>query len=968
MDDLQAFAGELEEVAMQLSLYQERVPEAFTNSAAASLLVADIQAEYQHLIMAASLYNLPALGSLATYIDTLLDQYREALPEAGVELLQAGLLTEWLELGSISLREAAADEYLPALHQALTHEAWPEPLPNSLIEEFLIALRQLGQPVSPALALPTFPELPQPSIAAPTVVSTLAPPRASLADPNNPLRWSSDTHPELLQAYLQETPHQVEQACDLIQRIAKQQADPEQKRHAARLAHTIKGSSAVLGIQPLVQFTHRLEDLLDLAINPWLPHGLEEILSAAADHLANLFDNLTSQGAMPEQHEHLVTLLGEWIERIKTTSAPTTPLPVQGSTPTPVIEDADTQPLPLLPDFITVGDYSGASADTTPANSSTHINVPVEVLQSLLNLAGETITCNTRLQAQIQAAEGQLKQTTQHDQRIQRLFDELEDSIENQAHTNQLATNPAETDELVLEHYHALYSTYSLLAESLLDTRELNRQLRQTTREMHEQIQRQKHWQHELSSKLLGTRLVSVKSLVNRLERAVRETCRSTGKKARIAVVGTELQLDTDVLQALQAPLLHMVRNAIDHGIETPEQRSAQGKAAEGLLELRFTRHQGHIRITLTDDGAGLHLEAIRARAEEQGLISPEQILSEQATMQLILLPGFSTRTTVSETSGRGVGMDVVHHTVTQLRGQLRLDSQPNQGMSIRIEIPLTLVTTQALVARAGEHWVAIPADTITQVVQIESRAQSEQNGQWMADYEGALLPIYTLATLLEWTSHNFYQVGTNQSFLLIDTGDEKLLICADEMATVQDIVVKSLSPWYNLSRFVYGASILSNGHLVPVLDLQRLLTVDFLPQRRYQRTRSTLTPTTARQHTTLLVVDDSLSNRKAMTQILEPLGYHVLTARDGYNGLEILRQEPVDLVLTDLEMPNMNGLELTHALRVWPEKQALPVIMLTSRSTQKHRQMAIEAGVNAYLTKPVDPTTLRSQLDALLA
>jgi chemosensory pili system protein ChpA (sensor histidine kinase/response regulator) len=632
-----------------------------------------------------------------------------------------------------------------------------------------------------------------------------------------------------------------------------------------------------------------------------------------------------------------------------------------------LVENAQTaSTLPLLPDFITVGDASIEPTAATGAGS-THISVPIDVLQSLLNLTGEIITCNTRLQGQIQQAETNIRQTLQHDERIQRLFEELEDSIEQQSTHSQLAGVDNEADELVLEHYHALHSTYGLLAESLMDTRELNRHLRTTMRDMHEQIQRQKHWQQELSTKLLGTRLVSVNSLVSRLERAVRETCRSTGKQARIEVLGTELLLDTDVVQTLQAPLLHMVRNAIDHGIEAPDVRQQLGKPITGTLELQFARYQGRIRITLMDDGAGLDLAAIRARAEAQGLINADQALSEQATMQLILLPGFSTRTTVSETSGRGVGMDVVHHAVTQLRGQLRLDSQLGKSTSIRIEVPLTLVTTQALVARAGEHWVAIPADTISQVIQIDEQNQFEREGHWYAKHLDQILPIYTLSTLLDWEGATFNLMGSTQSLLLVDTGDEKLFIQADEVSTVQDIVVKSLAPWYNLSRFVYGASILPNGTLVPVLDLQRLLTVDFLPQRRYQRSRFQKTAV-ARQQRTLLVVDDSLSNRKAMTQMLEPLGYHVLTARDGYNGLEILRQELVDLVLTDLEMPNMNGLELTQALRIWPEKQSLPVIMLTSRSTQKHRQMALDAGVNAYLTKPVDYATLQTQLNALLA
>lgn len=935
MNDASAFADLLENIALQLSSID---PLAETPEAIAATATRVIS-EYQHLSTSASQSGQEAVQNVAEWIHGMLASFQESLPEAILELLQGGQLFGWIELTAVALREPEDPSHLPAIAAELMSEAWPEPPPPEMLEHLLVNLR----------------------VSSPQVVDTVQP---EVKAERNPLAWAADIHPELLEAYLQETPGQIAETARLIHLISQGDSTAEQRRHAARLAHTVKGASGVVGVQAIASFTHRLEDILEFDIAKHLPDGLNRTLAASADCLETLFEHLQEGKALPDEYAPLLAEMDTWEQRLTETASELPPL-------TPIV----------LPDFITQSGLQSELLDdandaeelpTTelPRSSSNHLSVPLETVQSLLNLAGELITSTSQIaeQAQLTLAFG--KQLQQQDEHIRQMLDELSETIDQQsnhlpqhsAHKALAANTAADNfDQLELEAYNDLQSASSLLTESIADNRELTRNLQQQIRQISEQVYQQQRLQRQLSETILRTRLIPVQSLTARLERTVRETCRRTDKQANISIIGQHLQIDTDILQGLTPPLLHMLRNAVDHGIESPDKRQAAGKPTEGNITLHFEQKGNQIHLTLRDDGQGLDTERLRTRAIERGLLKPDAKLSEEDTLRLILQPGFTTRDEVSDISGRGVGMDVVQTAVENLQGLLRISSKLGQGTTIHIQVPLTLIATNALLVRTGGNLVAIPGSTIQQLLYVAANEHRIEGEHWSIPYQNKSLEVLPLARLLGWQA-NPPDLSKGHSLLIVSSEQQYYALYVDEILQTRDIVVKSLAPWLNPAQGVSGACILANGAVAPVLDLLRMLRQLESGLLTLDTTRTVKTDKTL-QRSRILVVDDSLSNRKSLSLMLEQMGYQAVTAVDGLDALQQLHEHPIELILTDLEMPRMNGLEMTQAIRIWPEKRHLPIIMITSRSTKKHRQMAQQAGVDAYLTKPVDRDTLNTQL-----
>jgi len=941
-DDAIAFAEALEEVALQLSGLD---PHAESPPAIAAT-TAQVQAEYGQLSLAAALFGMDGVQQAADWVQGLLAPLCASVPDAVLELLQTGLPYHWIELTAIALREPDDSSHLAALSAELMNPDWPQAPAPELLEKLLLNLRI---------------HLPAPSPEADS---------AAEAPPANPLAWDADIHPELLDAYLQETPGQIAETARLLHLLAQGNSSAEQKRQAARLAHTVKGASGVVGVEAIARFTHKLEDVLEFNLDPHLHPGLGETLGASADCLEALFENLQEHQGLPAEYPTLLAELSGWEQRLADHAAQTSALE-----PEPAAAAADipleTLPPASLPDFIlqTAGadlEDDAPIAEPAHADSAGHLNVPLETVQRLLNLAGELITATSQMTEQAQRTLATAKQLQQQDEHVRQMLDELTETIDQQAtalNTHALAALPHanQFDQLELDAYNDLQSVSGLLTESVADSRELARRLQQQLRQISDQVFQQQRLQRQLSETVLRTRMVPVQSLSARIERTVRETCRRTGKQAQVEIHGQNLLIDTGILQGLTAPLLHMLRNAIDHGIETPEERQAVGKNPVGNIQLQFEQKGNQIHLTLHDDGRGMEVGRIHARALERGLIQAGQTLSPEDTLRLILRPGFTTRDEVNEISGRGIGMDVVQTAVEKLQGVLHLSTDAGLGSRVHIQVPLTLIATNALLVRVGNSLIAIPTDSIQQLLYVAPEQHIRNGTDWHIQHNGLLLEVLTLADLFGWSSTE-PPLSQGLSLLLVNSERKGYVVYVDEVLQPRDIVVKSLAPWLNLTQGISGACILANGAVAPVLDLPRLLrqleSGNLIPAAH-----RTLATEPADHQANILIVDDSLSNRKALSLMVEQLGYRAITALDGLDALKHLHEQRVEMILTDLEMPRMNGLELIQAVRMWPEVRHLPILMITSRSTQKHRQMAEQAGVDEYLTKPIDRDTLAAQL-----
>ncbi|HIO97108.1 MAG TPA: hybrid sensor histidine kinase/response regulator, partial [Leucothrix sp.] len=817
------------------------------------------------------------------------------------------------------------------------------------------------------------------------------------------LKWDDDVHPELLSVYFQETPDQVTEVAKLLLIISQGKADKEQHQHAARIAHTIKGASGVVGITALVQFTHKLEDILDYSVSHKLSVETADLLAEASDCLESLFEAVQEQQVAPE--EFLPTL--ERLEETANTLA-------QDES----IDESNIElELPDLPDFITqskVEEPSGEnkedrraekketntqntnvptfsipenilavpSSDTELSDkkddkttTETHVRVPLSIIDKLLNLAGESSITATRVSDQLEKTIQTNKLNKQQDVRVHEMLSELSDTIvqqeKEQGQTNATAIKQDNNlDSLEMDSYNELHSITGLLTESILDGEEIEATLGLQLKELSTQLRTQDHLNKELSEVILNSRMVSIDTLIPRLERTVRQTCRKTNKKAALIITGNNINIDTDIISGLADPLLHLLRNSVDHGIEAPKTRLKNNKDEQGTIKLDFSRQGNFIVMKLQDDGAGINPDKIYQRAIEKGLITPEKTFSKDEALKLILLAGFTTQDNVSSISGRGVGMDVVKTNVERLKGTMSIESTVSEGTSFTIKIPLTLVTSRILLLKVSGKYIALPSDSIEQLMYLPPEKVINQKGKHYLLHEEKKIKIQALPHLLAWPATDI-NYNKAQSIIIVKSNNKTHAVHVDEIINSRELVIKSLAPWLHNVKGIIGACHLADGSVAPVINLPQLLELNTSSNtdnanNTVQKPAPKETLST-QQTPQILVVDDSLSNRKALSLIIEQLDYDVLTAVDGLDALNIINDKHIDMVFTDLEMPRMNGLELTQAIRVWDVKKDLPIVMVTSRTTAKHRDLATKAGVDDYLTKPVVTDDLHAAMEKWL-
>ncbi|NIQ08802.1 MAG: response regulator, partial [Gammaproteobacteria bacterium] len=456
---------------------------------------------------------------------------------------------------------------------------------------------------------------------------------------------------------------------------------------------------------------------------------------------------------------------------------------------------------------------------------------------------------------------------------------------------------------------------------------------------------RQSRLNKELQQLVSATRMVPVSDISNRLQRAVRQASRATGNAAELVIDHRNLMMDGDVLNKLVDPLLHILRNAVDHGMSQADEGTEPGR-----ITVRFHQEGSNVVISCTDNGRGLNYQRIREVAIEKGLIRHDHDPSKEELARFIMSPAFTTRSSTTQVSGRGIGMDAVFSAVMELKGTISAHDVEPHGTEFIIRLPLSLVTTHSLVVQSGANIYAIPSATLAQILSPgtgEIRSEGNDNSFLL---DGEKFSMHPLAAMLGYESGTTLESST---ILLTSHDTLSTAIAVDAVLQSTELVIKRLGRFVPKVTGVAGVTVLGDGRVIPVLDLPELL----LAAQEGTLTSSTsmenriLRPAVERP--TALVVDDSLSARNSLSQLLEDTGYAVLTARDGVEAVELLQVKQPLVVLADLEMPRMDGIELTRHIRSNEKLQQLPVLMITSRSQKKHRQEAESAGVNAYLTKP---------------
>jgi chemosensory pili system protein ChpA (sensor histidine kinase/response regulator) len=522
-------------------------------------------------------------------------------------------------------------------------------------------------------------------------------------------------------------------------------------------------------------------------------------------------------------------------------------------------------------------------------------------------------------------------------------------------------TADATFDPLELDRFSTLQQLSRALAESAADQTSLQTTLDDLTRQYETLLLQQSRVSSELQEGLMRTRMVPFDALVPRLRRVVRQASGELGKNAQLKLGNAQGELDRNVLERMTAPLEHMLRNAVAHGLEKPEKRKKAGKPEEGSISIAIRREGSEVVLEVRDDGAGLNREAIRKRGEERGLIRQDAVLSNNDLDMLIFEPGFSTADEVSRLAGRGVGMDVVASEVRQLGGTIDIESKPGEGTRFTLRLPQTLAVTQAVFVRIGETSFAVPIASVRGVGRIP-RAQLEQ-ADAVYQYGGEDYPVHDLGHLVGHATAKA-EGQLQMPLLLIRAGDLRAAVSVDHVIGNREIVVKPVGPQVASIPGIFGATIMGDGSVVVILDVAPLVR----RQSVLVHERPPVAPVAEQRRVPMvMVVDDSVTMRKVTGRVLERNNFEVLTAKDGLDALEKMAEHVPDLMLLDIEMPRMDGYELATAMKADPRLRNVPIVMITSRTGEKHRQRAFDIGVNRYLGKPYqEPELLRNVFELL--
>jgi len=917
------------------------------------------------------------------------------------------LLLSMLDKVALSMEVADQAEQIAALQALLLP---PDSADETLVLDDLADDESLPSPVElEDLNEPAPPELAQ-EPAPPATEQSEAETEAAFvpeAEPIQPaaLSASSDEEldEELLAIFLEEGQEIIGQAHQhlqhwILQPDASQGALPALQRYL----HTLKGSARATGFWSIGHLAHALEFLYeDLAEEKLKPSAeLQELLQQGHDRLAvmlealgqnetapdssdlvdaiALFRAMQAQAAVDESQEEQAAVFAETPNDSEPTPSPA----LEPSTVESETEAAARKPLPLessllseessedvLANILPFTRRLPSSQSATAPQSEEQVRIGASKLDGFSNLAGEISIFRARIEQQVSDFGFTLAEMESTIERVRRQLRQLD--IETQAQTishYQAAEQQGDDfDPLEMDRHSQLQQLARALFESATDLLDLKQALEASSRDAQTLLLQQARASSELQESLMQTRLVRFERVVPRLSRIVRQLSRELGKKVELLVDNGQTELDRTLLEHLYAPLEHMLRNALDHGLELPSERLALGKPESGQIRLSLARDGGDIVLHLEDDGRGIDLAAVRRKAIERGLTGEETELSEQEIRQFVLEPGFSTAAQVSQTSGRGIGMDVVQSEIRRAGGSLAIDSTQGQGTRFTIRLPFTVSVSRALMVRSGDDLYALALATVEGVARLSADELARQYAEDSPslNYGGQPYALHYLGDLLG-NGQKPKLVGHSLPLpvILLKSGEQHLAVQVDNLAGAREIVVKGLGHPFGSVPGIAGATILGDGSVVVILDLPTLIRKR---QRQLQSTQDIL-PEAADSERPLLimVVDDSITVRKVTGRLLERHGMNVLTAKDGVEAIALLQEHKPDLMLLDIEMPRMDGFEVATLVRHNEALKELPIIMITSRTGAKHRERGFAIGVNDYLGKPYQDAQLLGRIEQL--
>ncbi len=824
-----------------------------------------------------------------------------------------------------------------------------------------------------AVPRPGAPEAQPPPVAPPAV----QPPAAAESQAD------ADYDPDIAAIFCEEATELLEGADSALGALRAERGSRERVVELQRALHTIKGGARMAGIGAMGDLSHELESLLIQvgAGSAPLEERTFEVVQATLDELSRMRD-FVNAGRRVAPARDLIT-------RIQ--------LVARGATPQPVVEPPAPPPaagpaaVEMEEPYVNIDEEPPVAAEPeepapaaapeparaatgptlpgreAPAERAEMARVDSELLDEMLNNAGEVSIFRSRLEQQLSSVEFNITELGRVVQRLKEQLRKLEIETEAQILHRHVEHSPRrdDFDPLELDRYSTIQQYSRALAETASDVGSVQALLGSLTREAQNLLTQQGRVISDVQNGLMRTRMVPFQRHVQRLTRIVRQAATEAGKKAELSVTGASGELDRQVLERMLPPFEHLLRNAVVHGIESPAERLAHGKPETGRIELKLRREGSEVVIAVTDDGGGINLRAVREKAAVLGIVEPKQELSDEQALQLILEPGFSTATRLTQSAGRGVGMDVVATEIKKLGGALFIESEEGRGTTFTIRLPFTLAISQALVVRVGDEFFALPLPTVEGVVRVPAAEVQRQLAEDAAGFEygGQKYRFQHLGTFVGGSPTPPSEHDPAVPVILVRAGEHSTGIVADELVGSREIVVKSVGPQIAGIRGVSGATILGDGRICVILDVGALVRSEW-------RARVPLDAQAggrADRRVFALVVDDSITVRRVTQRLLERNGMRVMTAKDGLDAIGVLQDHVPDVILLDIEMPRMDGYEVASHVRNDSRLKDIPIVMITSRVGEKHRARAIELGVDEYLGKPYQETQLLQALEPLV-
>ncbi|WP_223620279.1 Hpt domain-containing protein [Lysobacter sp. ESA13C] len=779
----------------------------------------------------------------------------------------------------------------------------------------------------------------------------------------------SELDPELVDIFVEEGGDLLDHSDGLLAQLRETPSEREPLVGLQRDLHTLKGGARMAGIMAVGELGHVMESLLEAVVDHRTELGRDGLvlLERGFDRLHAMVTRVGTGRAIAMPEALISVFEARWRGEAMPSFAGLEP--AEAAQPQaqaqPVAADHDgLKPLsaPIVDAPLGDEDEIGVRAPQE------QVRIRADLLDRLVNYAGEVAIYRARLEQQLGAFRGAIAEMAQTNLRMRDQLRRLEIETEAQIiarYQREGDSGDQSFDPLELDRFSTLQQLSRALTESAADQNSLQNTLDDLTRQYETLLLQQSRVSSELQEGLMRTRMVPFDTLLPRLRRVVRQASSELGKQVTLKLEGTQGELDRNVLERMTAPLEHMLRNAVAHGLERPEQRRAAGKPDEGTVRIAVRREGSEVVLEVADDGAGLDRAAIRRRGEERGLVRADAVIAEADLDSLILEPGFSTADEVSRLAGRGVGMDVVASEVRQLGGTLDIHSRPGHGVHFTLRLPQTLAVTQAVFVRIGDITFAVPIASVRGVGRLSRELLDAGEANYR--YGGEDYVVHDLGTLIGHAPAKA-EGQLQMPLLLIRSGDLRAAITIDQVIGNREIVVKPVGPQVASVPGIFGATIMGDGRVVVILDVAPLVRrrtaqlLDFA-----QVVEPPPAPAETRRVPLVMVVDDSVTMRKVTGRVLERHNFEVITAKDGIDALERMAERVPDLMLLDIEMPRMDGYELATQMKADARMREVPIVMITSRTGEKHRQRAFEIGVERYLGKPYQELELIRNVFELL-